>query len=96
MKITSIRKQQLIWLTVVKLIISDSFVAKDHVWNASSTFNYSFFSGSNHVRHNIYTSTAPSGFGGPSNRKGDNTDSSHQICQVFYTYKIYEVRVRGI
>ena len=31
-KITSIRKLQLIWLTFVKLIISDNFVAKDHVW----------------------------------------------------------------
>ena len=91
-KITSIRKPQLIWswLTVVELLISDNFVAKNHVWNASTAFIYSFVLSRNQCQ-NIYTSTPC----WTSNRNWDRTGSFHQYGQGLHTYKINEVRVRG-
>ena len=89
-KITSIRKLQLIWLTVVNQIASGSFVAKDHVWKASTAFIYSFVLSRNQC-HNIYTSTPC----WTSNRNWDITGSFHQYSQGLHTYKINEVRVSG-
>ena len=89
-KITSIRKLQLIWSTVVILIASDSFVAKDHVRKASTAFIYSFVLSRNQC-HNIYTSTPC----WTSNRNWDITGSFHQYSQGLHTYKINEVRVSG-
>ena len=89
-KITSIRKLQLIWSTVVILIASDSFVANDHVRKASTAFIYSFVLSRNQC-HNIYTSTPC----WTSNRNWDITDSFHQYSEGLHTYKINEVRVSG-
>ena len=89
-KITSIRKLQLIWSTVVILIASDSFVAKDHVRKANTAFIYSFVLSRNQC-HNIYTSTPC----WTSNRNWDITGSFHQYSEGLHTYKINEVRVSG-
>ena len=89
-RITSIRKLQMIGLTVVNQIASDSFVAKDHVWKASIAFIYSFVLSRNQC-HNKYTSTPC----WTSNRNWDITDSFHQYSEGLRIYKISEVRVRA-
>ena len=89
-RITSIRKLQMIGLTVVNQIASDSFVAKDHVWKASTAFIYSFVLSRNQCR-NKYTSTPC----WTSNRNWDITDSFHQYSEGLRIYKISEVRVRA-
>ena len=89
-RITSIRKLQMIGLTVVNQIASDSFVAKDHVWKASTAFIYSFVLSRNQC-HNKYTSTPC----WTSNRNWDITDSFHQYSEGLRIYKISEVRVRA-